>query len=189
MNTLKSSLTAVLAVVVWGMTIPVSATPIEVSISQTGSNSGSFSQISPTATNYTLGVDFDLFSTGFLGSATGFVDSVANTATGGCSASDFSAFTSGSIALVRDTVCFFSDSINNAAAAGAIGVLIIPILDVPTPRGLVDPVFIPSMVISQALGAEFEAILATPVPVPPTLALLGLGLGLLGISRRRLAKH
>src|SRR5215831_11391442 len=102
------------------------AIPIQLNITQNvgggfglqPASTGSFSQLSPTATSYVINVDFkffvDAFSTPVLGSVTGFADSVVGSATGGCNASDYVGFHSGSIALLASGPCLFSTEVNAA---------------------------------------------------------------------------
>ena len=44
--------------------------------------------------------------------------------TSGCEASDFAGFTPGNIALIQRGTCFFRDKVDNAAAAGAVAVIV-----------------------------------------------------------------
>jgi Zn-dependent M28 family amino/carboxypeptidase len=48
----------------------------------------------------------------------------ANTSTSGCEASDFAAFTAGNIAVLQRGTCSFALKVQNAEAAGAVGVII-----------------------------------------------------------------
>ena len=56
--------------------------------------------------------------------------------TSGCEAADFAGFTAGNIALVRRGTCDFVVKVNNAAAAGAIGVIIFNQGNTPERSGL-----------------------------------------------------
>jgi Zn-dependent M28 family amino/carboxypeptidase len=90
-----------------------------------------FSEVSPTAHTYGLGVEWNP------GQSTGTANAALQPAGGivipptatpssasGCSASDFSGFVPGRIALIQRGSCFFGVKVLNAQAAGASGVVI-----------------------------------------------------------------
>jgi Zn-dependent M28 family amino/carboxypeptidase len=89
-------------------------------------------QVSPTPTTYVDGVDYD--SMQFSGSADvtaplSAVDLVvpspaSNTSTSGCEAADFAGFTAGHIALLQRGTCNFVVKLQNAQAAGALGIIV-----------------------------------------------------------------
>jgi Zn-dependent M28 family amino/carboxypeptidase len=88
-------------------------------------------QISPNAADYVLGVDYfpmDFSGEGDTGAAAVTVVDVNLTGdhatTSGCEASDFTGFPAGNIALIQRGSCNFSVKADNAAAAGASGVII-----------------------------------------------------------------
>ena len=162
-------------------------------------------QTAPNPTVYQEGTDYALFTSAgsgffasFPGSVTAPLQLVSPDADTGCQTADFGGFTPGNIALIRRGGCFFSDKVNLAAAAGAVAVLIYNNLSGGVGSvTLEDPTNIPSMHITNLLGADLIADLGSgpvsiristvtdSVPAPTTLALLGLGLAGLGFARRR----
>jgi Zn-dependent M28 family amino/carboxypeptidase len=171
---------------------------------------GDLEQIAPVPTVYTTGVDTGVFLFSALADVTAPVQAVdvmlglGNTTTSGCEAADFAGFVPGSIALIQRSGCLFELTAENAAAAGAVGVLIFNQGNNDSRLGLIigtlGPGYtggIPVMGLPYALGAEFSM---TPglimhmfvrdevaVSEPGTLALIGFGLAGLGFSRRRRA--
>lgn len=116
---------------------------------------------------YTAGVDFGGASFGG-GEATGVAEYVSNF---GATAADFAGFTPGRIAVIdRGGGVFFTEKVQNAQDAGAVGVII---LDAPPFNASLDmggsnpTVTIPSVRISQALGdalrAELQGSPSTPI--------------------------
>ena len=90
-----------------------------------------FSEVSPTAHTYGLGVEWNPGqSTGAANAALqpagGIVipPTATPSSTSGCSAADFSGFVPGRIALIQRGSCFFGVKVLNAQAAGATGVVI-----------------------------------------------------------------
>lgn len=87
-------------------------------------------QTAPGSVSYAEGTDFDVMSQSDPGDVTGAVTPVdlqlflGNTSTSGCEATDFAGFPAGSIALVQRGACAFQTKAENAAAAGAAGVII-----------------------------------------------------------------
>jgi len=87
-------------------------------------------QIAPNSVTYTEGVDFGLIDQSDPGDVTAAVTNVdlqlglGNTATSGCEAADFAGFPAGNIALLQRGVCTFELKAENAAAAGAVGIVI-----------------------------------------------------------------
>jgi Zn-dependent M28 family amino/carboxypeptidase len=87
-------------------------------------------QIAPTPTTYTEGVDFGAITQTDPGDVTANVTPVdlalglGNTSTSGCEAADFAGFPAGNIALLQRGSCTFEIKAENAAAAGAVGIVI-----------------------------------------------------------------
>ena len=87
-------------------------------------------QIAPTPTTYVEDVDFGVITQSDPGDVTANVTAVdlqlglGNTSTSGCEATDFAGFPAGNIALLQRGSCTFEIKAENAAAAGAIGIVI-----------------------------------------------------------------
>ena len=79
---------------------------------------------------YVEGVDFDVIDQSDPGDVTAAVTAVdlqlglGNTSTSGCEAADFAGFPAGNIALLQRGTCTFELKAENAAAAGATGIVI-----------------------------------------------------------------
>lgn len=86
-------------------------------------------------------------------------DGTGATSTLGCNALVNGASVNGKIALIRRGTCPFVDKVNNAQAAGAIGVIMMNNIDgTPIPMGGTDPgIVIPSIMISKADGDILQA--------------------------------
>ncbi|NYJ03688.1 Zn-dependent M28 family amino/carboxypeptidase [Nocardioides thalensis] len=86
-------------------------------------------QTAPTPTSYVLGTDFAATPHSEPGDVTAGVTAVdialglGNTSTSGCQDSDFATFPAGDIALIQRGDCTFEIKAENAAEAGAVGVL------------------------------------------------------------------
>ncbi|MBI5670136.1 MAG: M20/M25/M40 family metallo-hydrolase [Chloroflexi bacterium] len=101
-------------------------------------------QVAPAALSYIEGVDFNLATQTDAGNVTAAVTAVdlqlglGNTSSSGCEAADFAGFPAGNIALIQRGGCTFQLKAENAAAAGAVGVIIFNQGDANTParRGL-----------------------------------------------------
>ena len=87
-------------------------------------------QTAPNAITYVAGVDFGAITQSDPGDVTAAVTPVdlqlglGNTSTSGCEASDFAGFPAGNIALLQRGNCTFEIKAENAAAAGAVGIVI-----------------------------------------------------------------
>jgi Zn-dependent M28 family amino/carboxypeptidase len=87
-------------------------------------------QTAPVPTNYVQDVDFDVIDQSDPGDVTAAVTAVdlqlgiGNTSTSGCEAADFAGFPAGNIALLQRGTCTFELKAENAAAAGAVGIVI-----------------------------------------------------------------
>jgi Zn-dependent M28 family amino/carboxypeptidase len=87
-------------------------------------------QTAPGTVTYMQGVDFDVIDQSDSGDVEAAVTAVdlqlglGNTSTSGCEASDFAGFPAGNIALLQRGTCTFELKAENAAAAGAVGIVI-----------------------------------------------------------------
>jgi Zn-dependent M28 family amino/carboxypeptidase len=100
-------------------------------------------QTAPGAVSYAQGVDFDVMSQSEPGDVTAAVTPVdlqlglGNASSSGCEAADFAGFPAGNIALIQRGTCTFEDKAENAAAAGAAGVIIFNQGNTPARLGLI----------------------------------------------------
>jgi Zn-dependent M28 family amino/carboxypeptidase len=89
-----------------------------------------FEKTAPDAVSYVEGDDFATMTFSGSGDVSAPLEAVdlqltaPETSTSGCEGSDFTGFTAGNIALVQRGTCTFADKVNNAIAAGAIGVVV-----------------------------------------------------------------
>ena len=87
-------------------------------------------QVAPNPTTYVEGVDFGVIDQSDPGDVTAAVTNVdlqfglGNGSTSGCETVDFAGFPAGNIALLQRGVCTFELKAENAAAAGAVGIVI-----------------------------------------------------------------
>lgn len=167
----------------------------------------SFQQLSPNATSYVLGTDFNLFyevvgklTPQINGVATGFIGGVGGH---GCSGVDFGGFTAGAVALIERGACTFQIKAENAIAAGAIAMLVYDNLPATTVAGGAISSLsaqLPAFRISQAIGLGLLSSTAGPasvklvidttpsnVPLPAGLPLLATG-ALALVARRKSRK-
>lgn len=90
----------------------------------------SLQQTQPNQITYTEGTDFEPVTQSDPGDVTASVTPVdlqlglGNASTSGCEPSDFNGFPAGNIALLQRGVCTFEVKAENAAAAGAVGIVI-----------------------------------------------------------------
>lgn len=136
----------------------------------------SFVQLAPTPTTYKNLVDFIKLSAG-VGTAEGtvqavdlFIDTTADptdptsrhpaNSTSGCETADFAGFTAGNIALVQRGTCPTSQKVENAANAGAVGVIMFNQGNTPARTGLFGggSPGLPGVTISFDLGVELAGI-------------------------------
>ncbi len=133
-------------------------------------SSSTFQQISPIATNYTFDTDYGVMDYSASGDVTQQVTAVdldlglGNTSTSGCEASDFVGFPAGNIALIQRGACTFQLKAENAAAAGAVGVIIFNQGNTSDRLGLYSGTLssaysggIPVIETTYSLGAEFAS--------------------------------
>jgi Zn-dependent M28 family amino/carboxypeptidase len=101
-------------------------------------------QITTAPTVYTEGSDYQLMDQTDAGDVTGPVTGVdlaladPSLSTSGCEAADFAGFPAGDIALIQRGACSFQLKAENAAAAGAIGVIIFNQGNAPDREGLIN---------------------------------------------------
>ncbi len=87
-------------------------------------------QTQPGSVAYVEETDFNVMAHSEPGDVTaqvGVIDidpTLGNTSTSGCEPADFIGFTPGNIALIQRGYCFFQEKAQNAASAGAVGVII-----------------------------------------------------------------
>ena len=98
-------------------------------------------QTAPGTITYVEDVDFGVIDQSDPGDVTAAVTGVdlqfglGNTSTSGCEAADFAGFPVGNIALLQRGVCTFELKAENAAAAGAVGIVIFNQGNTPEPHG------------------------------------------------------
>ena len=93
-------------------------------------NSAALQQLTPTVVDYVDGTDFSTMSYSGSGDVTAGVTAVDvnlagdRASTSGCEASDFATVPAGDIALIQRGTCAFRIKVDNAEAAGAVGVIV-----------------------------------------------------------------
>ena len=132
-----------------------------------------FEQTAPTPTTYTEGTDFAVTSQSEPGDVTAPVTPVdlqlgiGNTSTSGCEAEDFADFPEGDIALLQRGDCTFEIKGENAAAAGATGLLFFNQGNTADPGRTGIPAVtlgngytggLPALNLTYALGAELSGV-------------------------------
>ena len=101
-------------------------------------------ETAPGSQVYLEDTDYNVMSQSEAGSVSGAVEAVdlalaaPATSTSGCEASDYAGFTPGNIALVQRGACAFGTKADNAAAAGAVGVIIFNQGNDPSRTGLIN---------------------------------------------------
>ncbi len=128
-------------------------------------------QVTPDPVTYTDGVDFFIMTYSGSADVTAQVEAVdlllppTGGSTSGCEDSDFASFTAGSIALIQRGTCTFREKSDNAAEAGAVGVIIFNEGDaadrIDLFGGTLDPPVtdIPVVSASFALGVELNELI------------------------------
>lgn len=101
-------------------------------------------QTAPGSVAYVEGVDFQVMDQSDPGNVTAAVTAVdinlipPRASTSGCEAADFAGFPAGNIALIQRGTCTFQQKAENAAAAGAVGVIIFNQGNTPAREGLIN---------------------------------------------------
>lgn len=101
-------------------------------------------QTAPGAVTYAEGVDYNEMSQSEPGDVAAAVTAVdlqlglGNTSNSGCEAADFAGFPAGNLALIQRGICSFELKAENAAAAGATGVIIFNQGNTPARTGLIN---------------------------------------------------
>jgi len=115
---------------------------------------GGFAQVSPTPTTYEQGVDYlpaDGTGEGDLQGVT--VTAVApGTGASGCTGTAIGVLT-GTVALIERGTCSFGEKVTNAAAAGAVGVILVNNVEGPLNATLGGPATIPAVGVPTTVGA------------------------------------
>ena len=130
-------------------------------------------QVAPGDVTYTEGTDFSATDHSEPGDVTAAVTPVdlqlgeGNTSTSGCEAEDFANFPAGNIALIQRGTCTFEQKGENAAAAGAVGILFFNQGNTADPSRQGIPAVtlgngysgdIPALSLTYALGAQLSTI-------------------------------
>jgi Zn-dependent M28 family amino/carboxypeptidase len=137
-------------------------------------------QAAPAAVLYLENTDYQLADQTDAGNVTAAVTAVdiqlgvGNTATSGCEAADFAGFPAGNIALIQRGACTFELKAENAAAAGASGVIIFNQgnTDTPDRTGLFAGTLsadytggIPVVLVPYALGEELAGLVGLQMQI------------------------
>ena len=130
-------------------------------------------QVAPNAVTYVEDVDFGVITQSDPGDVTAAVTAVdlqlglGNTSTSGCEAADFAGFPAGNIALLQRGTCTFELKAENAAAAGAVGIVIFNQGNASTP----DRQGIPAVTLT-ANNTSGIPVIGTTYPLGETLSSL-----------------
>jgi Zn-dependent M28 family amino/carboxypeptidase len=127
-------------------------------------------QLAPGSVTYQELVDYQAFDQSDAGDVTAAVTAVdlqlglGNASTSGCDAADFAGFPAGHIALIQRGTCTFQLKAENAAAAGAVGVILFNQGNTPDRTGLTNGTLteantagVPVMDATYALGVELAS--------------------------------
>jgi hypothetical protein len=144
-------------------------------------------RVSPVPTPYAEGEDFLAMTYTGIADVTASVQAVdltipatpgPSSSTSGCEAGDFAGFVPGKIALIQRGICTFQVKAQNAALAGAVGVIIFNEGNIPSREPLFSGslgapgITIPVVSASYALGVELHGLIASGLVVQINTAVI-----------------